>query len=121
VLLARLDAGDFDLASLQMPELTEPNLLKWFFHPNAVPDEGHEGKNRARYRNPMAAILLDRAARSNDLAERSELYAQLNELMAEDMPIVPLWHEAQVAVVSKRARNFRLSAEGRWLSLAALD
>jgi hypothetical protein len=36
------------------------------------------------------------------------------------MPVVPLWHEDQVAVISKRAQGFHLSAEGRWLALAAL-
>ncbi|HEY6560858.1 MAG TPA: ABC transporter substrate-binding protein [Polyangiaceae bacterium] len=120
ILLARMDSGDFDLASLQMPELTEPNLLKWFFHPRAVPGEGQEGRNRARYRNPRAAVLLDRASEATSLAERRDLYAELTELMATDLPVVPLWHEDQVAIVSKRARAFSLSAEGRWLSLAAL-
>jgi peptide/nickel transport system substrate-binding protein len=118
VLLARLDAGDFDLASLQLPELTEPNLLKWFFHPSAVPGEGGEGRNRARYRNPRAAELLDHAARTSDLDERRRLYTELAELMAGDMPVVPLWHENQTAVVSERAQEFHLSAEGRWSALA---
>jgi peptide/nickel transport system substrate-binding protein len=121
VLLSRLDAGDFDLASLQMPELTEPNLLKWFFHPAGVPGEGGEGRNRARYRNPRAAILLDRAAATTDLGERRILYTELSDLMAADLPVIPLWHEDQVAVVSERARRFALSAEGRWLSLAQLE
>jgi peptide/nickel transport system substrate-binding protein len=120
ILLGRLDSGDFDLASLQMPELTEPNLLKWFFHPRAVPGEGHEGRNRARYRNPRAATLLDRASETTDLQQRSRLYGELAELMAVDLPVVPLWHEDQVAIVSRRAGSFSLSAEGRWLSLAAL-
>jgi peptide/nickel transport system substrate-binding protein len=120
ILLARLDAGDFDLASLQMPELTEPNLLKWFFHPGAVPGEGGEGRNRARYRNPRAAELLDQASESTDLAERARLYTELADLMASDLPVIPLWHEDQVAIVSRRARDFTLSAEGRWLSLASV-
>ena len=40
--------------------------------------------------------------------------------MAVDLPVVPLWHEDQVAVISERARGFLPSAEGRWLSLATL-
>lgn len=121
VLLGRLDAGDFDLASLQMPELTEPNLLRWFFHPAGVPGEGGEGRNRARYRNPRAALLLDRAAGAMDLGERRQLYTELSDLMAADLPVIPLWHEDQVAVLSARARGFQLSAEGRWLAIASLE
>jgi peptide/nickel transport system substrate-binding protein len=121
VLLARLDAGDFELAVLQIPELTEPNVLSWFFHPRGVPGEGGQGKNRARYRSGAAAALFDRAAAIGDRSERRALYGELLVLMAADLPVVPLWHEDQIAVVSPRARGFRPSAEGRWLALARLE
>ena len=42
-------------------------------------------------------------------------------IMALDLPVVPLWHEDQIAVVSERARGFLPSAEGRWLGLAGLE
>ena len=118
LMLARLDAGDFSLAILQIPELTEPNVLSWFFHPNGIPGEGHDGRNRARYRNRRAAELFDAAARSFDRATRQSLYAQLAQLMLADMPAIPLWHEDQIAVAAARVHGFRPSAEGHWLSLA---
>jgi peptide/nickel transport system substrate-binding protein len=120
VMLGRLDAGEFEVAILQIPELTEPNVLSWFFHPRGVPGEGGQGKNRARYRSAEAGSLLDRAGEVDDRAERRALYDRLARLMAEDIPVVPLWHEDQVAVVSERARGFRPSAEGRWLGLSGL-
>lgn len=118
VMLERMDAGDFSMATLQMPELTEPNILKWFFHPGGVPGEGGEGKNRARYRNPAAGRYLDLASETRDVPTRRRHYAALARLMERDMPVVPLWHEDQVAVVSPRAKGFSLSAEGRWLDVA---
>jgi peptide/nickel transport system substrate-binding protein len=120
VLLDRLDRGEYQLATLQMPELTEPNLLKWFFHPHAVPGEGGEGKNRARWRSAEAGELLDGASRTTDVAERRRLYARLARLMTDQAPVVPLWHEDHVAVLSARARSFLPSAEGRWLPVAKL-
>ena len=120
VMLDRLDRGDFELATLQMPELTEPNILKWFFHPRGVPGEGGEGRNRARYRSPMAALWLDQASTSADSEVRKSCYAKLARRMQKDLPVIPLWHEDQVAVVSERAREFQLSAEGRWLGMASL-
>jgi peptide/nickel transport system substrate-binding protein len=120
VLLERLDAGDYTLATLQMPELTEPNVLRWFLHPRGVPGEGGEGRNRARWRSQRAGELFDEAATLADRSLRRERYAELAELMRREMPVVPLWHEDQVAVLSERARNFELSAEGRWSALAAL-
>ncbi len=119
VMLARLDAGDYSLAILQIPELTEPNILSWFFHPQGVPGEGHDGRNRARYRNPRAAELFDAAATSFDHAKRAKLYAELAHLMLSDMPVIPLWHEDHWAVTSARVHGFKPSAEGHWLSLAA--
>ena len=120
VMLERLDAGDFDLATLQMPELTEPHLLSWFFHPRGVPGEGGEGRNRARYRSRQAGHLIDRAGKISDFNTRRSLYQQIARLMRNDLPVFPLWHEDQVAVVSKRARSFQLSAEGRWLAAVKL-
>jgi peptide/nickel transport system substrate-binding protein len=121
VLLARLDAGDFDLAMLQIPELTEPNVLSWFFHPKGVPGEGGQGRNRARYRSLSAGMLLDAAAAVTDRDGRRALYESLAAQMAHDVPVIPLWHEDQIAVISERARGFRPSAEGRWTGLANLE
>lgn len=121
VYFARLDRGDFELALLQMPEITEPNLLAWFFHPRGVPGEGGEGRNRVRYRDPEVAQLLDHAATLEDRATRRRDYALVSSIMSRDVPVVPLWHEDQVAVVSARAGGFLPSAEGRWLSLALLE
>ena len=119
VMLARLDAGDYTLAILQIPELTEPNVLSWFFHPQGIPGEGRDGRNRARYRNPRAGELFDEAAASFDRATRTALYAELARLMLIDMPVVPLWHEDHWVVTSARVHGFRPSAEGHWLSLAS--
>ena len=119
VMLKRLDSGDFHAATLQMPELTEPNILKWFFHPSAVPGEGGEGRNRARYRSTRAGKLLDRGAADSNRSVRQRAYRELATVMMADLPVVPLWHEDQVAVVSNRAKSFRLSAEGRWVALSA--
>jgi peptide/nickel transport system substrate-binding protein len=120
VMMHRLDAGDFELAILQMPELTEPNVLNWFFNLRSIPGEGGEGRNRARYRSEEATALLDHASEAPERDERRALYQRLAAVMSRDMPVAPLWHEDQVAVVSPRAASFELSAEGRWLRLAAL-
>ncbi len=119
VLLKRLDAGDFQLAVLQMPELTEPNLLAWFFHPRGVPGEGGPGRNRARYRSQHVGSLLDHAGTTTDIEVRRAAYWEIAREMAKDLPALPLWHEDQVAVLSARAASFQLTAIGRWDALAA--
>lgn len=121
IMLSRLDAGNFSLAILQIPELTEPNVLSWFFHPRGIPGEGADGRNRARYRNPHAGSLLDEAAASFDRERRKQLYGILAHVMMEDMPVVPLWHEDQIAVASSRVVGFLPTAAGHWDSLASTE
>jgi peptide/nickel transport system substrate-binding protein len=114
-LLARLSAGDFELASLQLPEFTEPHVLRFFLHSDFVPPAG---SNRGRVADAELSAMLDEGGRTVDVAERRRIYARVDQRIREEMHIVPLWHEDQVAVTSARARSFVPSAEGRWLSLA---
>jgi peptide/nickel transport system substrate-binding protein len=116
-MLARLNAGDFDLATLQMPEITEPNVLRFFMHSSNIPPAG---ANRGRLRDPRIDALLDRAAAQRDPEARKLTYAELETVVREKSLFIPLWHEDQVAVTSARANGFAPSAEGRWLDLAAL-
>jgi peptide/nickel transport system substrate-binding protein len=117
-MLARLNAGDFDLAMLQLPEFTEPNLLRHFFHSRFVPPAGG---NRGRVSDPELDAWLDRGEAVSDPDERRRIYAHADARMIEEMHLVPLFYEDQVAVTSDRAQAFVPSAEGRWLSLAGLD
>ncbi len=114
-MIARLDGGDFDLAILQLPEMTEPNVLRHFLHSAFVPPSGG---NRGRVHDAALDALLDDGDRLRDPAARRAVYARLEAREREEMHWVPLWVEDQVAVTSARARSFVPSAEGRWLSIA---
>jgi peptide/nickel transport system substrate-binding protein len=116
-MIARLGAGDFELATLQMPELTEPNVLRVFLHSSSVPPAG---ANRGRVRDADLDRLLDEGAEERDPSKRRAIYAALERLVRERALLLPLWHEDQIAVASARASAFRPSAEGRWLDLATL-
>jgi len=114
-MLTRLGAGDFELAMLQMPELTEPNVLRNFLHSASIPPAG---ANRGRVRDEELDALLEQGARQTSLDARRETYAKLEALVRERAWLVPLFHEDQIAVRSERASSFRPSSEGRWLDLA---
>jgi peptide/nickel transport system substrate-binding protein len=116
-MIARLNAGEFDLAVLQLPEMTEPNVLRHFLHGDFVPPAG---ANRGRVRDPELDALLDEGDRAVDAGTRKSIYARLEEHERALVHVIPLFYEDQVAVTSLRARAFAPSAEGRWLGLAAL-
>lgn len=116
-MLGRLGAGDFDLATLQLPELTEPNVLRVFLHSSSIPPNG---ANRGRVRDPELDRRLDEGDRTTNEGERRAIYAALERRVRDEAWILPLWHEDPIAVASARAAAFLPSAEGRWLSLAEL-
>ena len=116
-LLARLSAGEFDAAILQIPELTEPNVLRVFMHSKWMPPNG---ANRARIDDREVDAAIDEGASTLDLESRHAAYARLEARVLERAYWIPLWHEDQFAVTSARAASFELSAEGRWLGLASV-
>jgi peptide/nickel transport system substrate-binding protein len=116
-MIARLNAGDFDLAMLQLPEMTEPNVLRRFLHGSFVPPAG---ANRGRVHDAALDALLDEGDALPDPDARRAVYAHLEAFERDAMHLVPLWYEDQVVVTSARARAFAPSAEGRWLDLARL-
>jgi peptide/nickel transport system substrate-binding protein len=116
-LIARLNAGDFDAATLQLPELAEPNALRVFLHSAYIPPAG---SNRGRVQDPELDALLDEGDRTIDVESRRRVYARFEARMADMLYLVPLWHEDQIAVNGTRAKTYQPSAEGRWLGLARL-
>ena len=116
-LIGRLTAGDFELATLQLPEITEPNVLRVFLHSSSIPPAG---ANRGRVRDAEVDRLLDEGESTLDVATRRTIYAALEKRIRDQALFIPLWHEDQIAVVSDRARAFMPSAEGRWLGIAEL-
>lgn len=116
-LLTRLTQGDFEMATLQMPELTEPNVLRLFLHSGSIPPAG---TNRGHVRDAILDHLLDRGDTEADQEVRRHIYEELETWARRELPIVPLWHEDQVVVASPRLARFRPGADGRWLGLAAV-
>ncbi len=114
-MIARLNAGDFDLGLLTLPEMTEPNVLRHFLHGAFVPPAG---ANRGRVRDAELDALLDLGDATSDPDARKAVYARVEARELEEMHLLPLLYEDQVVVTSARARGFMPSAEGRWLSLA---
>jgi peptide/nickel transport system substrate-binding protein len=116
-MIARLTEGAFELAILQIPELTEPNAFRTFLHSGSIPPLG---SNRGRANSPALDKLLDEGSQIKDEATRKHIYSAMEAEVEKTLPIIPLWHEQWVTVTSERARAFTPSAEGRWLSLAAV-
>jgi peptide/nickel transport system substrate-binding protein len=111
--------GDFELYSLAWVGVGDPDVYYRIFHSRMVPPEG---SNRAAYANPRMDALLEAARATLDHGERVRLYAEVQRLAADDLPVVPLWWADNVVVHSRRLRGFVPAPDGdlRWLAAAHL-
>jgi peptide/nickel transport system substrate-binding protein len=117
---ADVKKGNFQLFSMQIPEIAEPDLYTNFFSSSRIPtrDNLDAGGNRVRYRNPALDVLLEKARRELDRDRRRALYAEVQAILARDLPVVSLWHEDNVAALRRRVEGFELLPTAQFSSLA---
>jgi peptide/nickel transport system substrate-binding protein len=73
-----------------------------------------KGANRSFYSNPRVDVLIDQARREPDQNIRKQLYAELQGILASDVPSINLWYFDNVMVRSKRVQNVTLNPSGNY-------
>lgn len=73
-----------------------------------------KGLNRSRYSNPELDKILDEAANTYDHAKAAPLYAKAQEIIARDVPVFPLWYQANMVIAKKSVGNIKVNASGDW-------
>ena len=115
-----IKAGNFQMFSMQIPEIAEPDLYTNFFASSRIPTREHPdaGGNRVRYRSPEIDRLLAAGRVELDRGHRRMIYAELQKILAEDLPVISLWHEDNVAAMRRVVEGFSLLPTGQLSSLA---
>jgi peptide/nickel transport system substrate-binding protein len=107
---ADITRGAFQLYSLRWIGGNEdPDIFEHIFHSASFPPRR---ANRSYYANPRADELMDAARRELDPARRRQLYAELQRLLADDLPYINLWYFDNVLVHTRRVRHLDLSPSG---------
>ncbi|MFP5266575.1 MAG: ABC transporter substrate-binding protein [Acidobacteriota bacterium] len=96
-------------------------LLRWIGS-NEDPDIFHyayatemfppRGANRGHYSNPRVDTLLRAANDTTNEAERRQDYIRIQQILAQDLPTIPLWYPDNVVVHSTRLSRLRLDPGG---------
>lgn len=109
-------SGNFQLYTLQWPTVVEPDLCHWIFHSEMIPTPANRGRgaNRGRYRNLELDALIERGRGEPDRDRRRQIYAQVQAILAEDLPYVSLWHEDNIAVTSRRLQGYSVLPNARF-------
>ncbi len=116
VFFADLKKGSFQLATLQMTELAEPDYHYYFFHSSKRTSAAspNAGGNRFGYANAVVDRLLERGRSELDRGRRREIYRQVQARLARDLPIFPLWHEDNLVVMRRNVRGYKMLPNARF-------
>lgn len=110
--LADVTSGAFQFYSLRWIGGNEdPDIFETVFHSASFPPKG---RNRGFYSNPRVDALIDQARRETDMSTRKRLYAEVQEILAEDLPSINLWYFDNVLVHSQRVKNLELNPSGNY-------
>lgn len=70
--------------------------------------------NRTRYSNPEFDDLVSKAVNETDREKARQLYAQVQEIISRDVPLLPLWYPANMVVAAKGVGNLQVQPSGDW-------
>jgi len=103
--------GAFQLYSLRWVGGNQDPDIFYVFHSSRFPPNG---ANRGFYSNPRVDALIDQARREVNPKVRKPIYADLQRILAEELPYVDLWYLDNVLVHNKRVRNLKLNPAGNY-------
>jgi ABC-type transport system substrate-binding protein len=70
--------------------------------------------NRTNYSNPQLDPILQEAVDTLDREKAHNLYAQAQQLISRDVPMLPLWYPANMVIAQKRVGNIKVDGSGDW-------
>jgi peptide/nickel transport system substrate-binding protein len=89
----------------------DPDIFEYAFSSAKFPPNG---ANRGYYSNPKVDALIDKARREIDPSLRKPLYAEVQSILANDLPYINLWYLDNVLVHTRRVRNLKLNPAGNY-------
>jgi peptide/nickel transport system substrate-binding protein len=111
--------GSFQLYSLRWIGGNEdPDIFYYAFHSSSFPPKH---ANRSYYVNPEMDRLIEAGRNTVDQEKRRLIYAQVQQILARDLPYINLWYFDNVVVHSRRVRNLRPNPPGNYDYLATLE
>jgi len=89
--------------------VSDPGFLVELLHSGKAPPNG---RNRGHYGNPAMDQLLEQTRTVRDGEALRKVARAVHRLAAEDLPYLGLWHNNNLAVVSRDLEGFRLHPSG---------
>ena len=111
--------GNFQLASMQTSDITDPDFYFTYFHSSRIPSATDPNAgNRWRYRNLDVDRWTEAGRHELDPVRRKQIYGDVQRQIARDVPIVPLWHEDVVVLTNVDVQGYTIVPNARLVGLA---
>jgi peptide/nickel transport system substrate-binding protein len=102
--------GAFEMYALRWIGSNEdPDIFRYAYATGSFPPKGG---NRGRYSKARVDALLAEAAASSDRAVRKMDYLEVQKILAEDLPGIPLWYPNNEVVHTRRVEGIRARGAG---------
>ncbi|MHB8928625.1 MAG: ABC transporter substrate-binding protein, partial [Bacillota bacterium] len=94
---------NFEAALFAWQSGVDPDDLT-LWHSKQIPPNG---QNFIGYVNPQLDQLLEAGQKTLDVAQRKQIYAQAQQILATDLPILPVYYRARLDTVNAGLKNFK--------------
>jgi len=109
-LFSDLGKGNFQISYLKwVGANNDPDVFELVFNSKRIPPDG---PNRGRYKNAAVDELTERIRVEMDREKRKALCSEVQKIVAEDLPYVPLWYTDVVSVYRKELGAVQLTPTG---------
>jgi peptide/nickel transport system substrate-binding protein len=113
--LESLKTGQFQMnTSIWVGGNQDPIFFRDLFASTDFPDRKLNGRNRARYSNPEFDKIIDEAVKTTDRVKAKELYTKAQDIISNDVPLMPLWYPSSIVISTKRIGNVKINPSGDW-------
>jgi peptide/nickel transport system substrate-binding protein len=109
-LFSDLGKGQFQICYLRwVGANNDPDVFELVFNSKRFPPDG---PNRGRYRNAQVDALTDGIRTEMDREKRKKMCSEVQKIVAEDLPYIPLWYTDVVSVHRKSLGEIALTPTG---------
>ncbi|HVP50028.1 MAG TPA: ABC transporter substrate-binding protein, partial [Candidatus Bathyarchaeia archaeon] len=89
----------------------DPDIFEYVFDSASFPPKR---ANRTFYSNPRVDELIREGRTTLDEEKRKAIYAELQQILAQDLPYINLWYLDNVLVHTRRVRDIQINPAGNY-------
>lgn len=113
-----LKNGRFQLALLRWVGAYDPDIFRIAFDSKEWPPMG---RNRGFYKNTRLDHLVQKGRIEPNLKKRISIYKEVQQIIRQELPIIPLWHNKQVSIVSDDIEGYYIPSNGSFDFLMSIS